>query len=120
MFDIFVRVIGAVAAAWLVNEGVKAYTGNSIPQHLLRWWNAIREKCLIWLKKQPKSVQDVTRFAIVRVDNTIQRVSNLCEIQAYNEDTEEVTVVTVEKFSKEQLEELELDDEDNNCIEIEV
>ena len=56
----------------------------------------------------------------MRVDNTIQRVSNLCQIQAVNSDTEEVTVVTVEKFSKEQLEELELDDEDENYIEIEV
>ena len=45
---------------------------------------------------------------------------NPCEIQAYNENTEEVTVVTVEKLSKEQLEELELDNSEYNAIEIEV
>ena len=114
MWDKLIELAIAGAAAWFVNEGVKAYTGNSIPEHLLRWWNAIREKCLIWLKKQPKSVQNATKFMIVRVDNAIQRVSNLCEIQAYNENTEEVTVVTVEKLTKEQLEELELDNSKYN------
>ena len=120
MLDILFRIGAALAAGWAVNEGVKALTGSSIPQHLLRLWNSMREKCLEWLRHQPKSVQNVVKFGIVRTDKIIQRAANVCNIIAYNEKTEEVTVVSVEKLTEEELEELNLIDEVSREIKLEV
>jgi len=120
MLDILFRIGAALAAGWAVNEGVKALTGSSIPQHLLRLWNSMREKCLEWQKQQSKSVQSAVKFGIIRADKIIQRVANVCNVIAYNKNTEEVTVISVEKLTEEELEDLDLVDEISREIKLEV
>jgi len=119
VWDWIIRGLIIVVAGIAANEAIKMLTGDSIPHHLLKWWNGIRETCLDWLQEQEEWVQDVARFFIVKVDNVVQNIGNKFNIVAMDvEDEDVIEVIKEETLTESQIQDLGLEEEE--YVEIEV